>query len=358
MAKAAQVVVAGGPPVTVVPVSRQAASGTINVGDVLDVVFYSGGRAGEAVRNQNLINLESMIAQRTAELQTLLRTYRPDFPDAVAKKDEIRALQARRDQMINAEGIGQNQTLLSLRNQANTLKSEIAAAELILQNKTGQAVQAQKDLREAQDRVATGQDLQRNRMEVQAKTTALNTLQDQINAEKSRQALLEANLTNIIADESKLIAVPRPDRRVELHVTVRQDGRISVSPAGDIAAAGLTTDQLQDALDRRLGMVQPQSQVQIEQPAGPSITARKLTDQSTWVTFTVPLESSQGEFHVFGEVTTSSKKIVASFDEAVHDKPASAKELALRPGTYHLIVVARNMATGRIQTSALDFTVD
>jgi hypothetical protein len=76
------------------------------------------------------------------------------------------------------------------------------------------------------------------------------------------------------------------------------------------------------------------------------------------VTVLVPLGASRDNFHVFGEVTTPTRRVVATFEEAVTGQPAVAKALPMRAGTYHMVVAVKNMATGAARTSALDFTVE
>jgi hypothetical protein len=76
------------------------------------------------------------------------------------------------------------------------------------------------------------------------------------------------------------------------------------------------------------------------------------------VTVLVPLDGSRDLFHVFGEVTAPSQRVVQSFEADVSGQPAVAKTIPLRAGRYHLVVVVKNTASGATHTSALDFTVD
>jgi hypothetical protein len=184
---------------------------------------------------------------------------------------------------------------------------------------------------------------QANMLEVQSKQGAISQVIQQIAQEKQKQALLESSLSNNknlqAQAEANLIANNAAGRQVETQVTVGPDGKISVDSLGDFAAGGKTPAELQAVLG-------PQSTVRIAQSAGKMVTVL------------VPLGASRDNFHVFGEVTTPTRRVVATFEEAVTGQPAVAKALPMRAGTYHMVVAVKNMATGAARTSALDFTVE
>jgi hypothetical protein len=164
----------------------------------------------------------------------------------------------------------------------------------------------------------------------------------QIAQEKQRQTLLEAALANNKNIQSQIEAKLQTDRRMETHITVRPDGRIAVGNAGDIKAAGLSPAQLEATIG-------PNSTIRIEQSAG--------QDRQV-VTVLLPLGSPGEHFHVFGQVNNSAERVVQSFEEDVIGEQATAKGIPLRAGTYHLTVVVKNMATGAVRNSALEFTVE
>jgi GWxTD domain-containing protein len=125
--------------------------------------------------------------------------------------------------------------------------------------------------------------------------------------------------------------------------TVRSDGVISVPFAGDVLAAGLTPSQLDAALVPAL------SGRPIQQTRGVQILQL--------VTVQVPLDFPY-RFHVFGELTTPSQKIVQTFEVAVNKQQAVSRVIPLAPGSYRLTVVVKNQMSGVTRNSALDFTVD
>jgi hypothetical protein len=103
-------------------------------------------------------------------------------------------------------------------------------------------------------------------------------------------------------------------------------------------AAGLTPSQLETAI-------------------GPGATVRVEGAASQLVTVVVPLGSTRDQFHVLGEVTVN-QKIVQAFEDDVNGQQSIAKMLPLRPGSYHLKVDVKNIATGVTKTSTLDFNVE
>jgi polysaccharide export outer membrane protein len=133
----------------------------------------------------------------------------------------------------------------------------------------------------------------------------------------------------------------------DVQVTVRRDGTISVPYAGQVMAAGLTPAELDAAIARAL------SDTPVQQT--PAVRILQL------VSVQVALEGSADGFHVFGEVTTKGRKIVQTFEEAVQGSPGQqsvAKAIPLVAGSYRLTVVVRNLTTGAVRNSELDFTVD
>jgi GWxTD domain-containing protein len=72
----------------------------------------------------------------------------------------------------------------------------------------------------------------------------------------------------------------------------------------------------------------------------------------------VQLGRSKDEWHILGEVTTGSRRVVQSFEQDVSGEPALAKAVLMSPGAYQIKVVAKNKATGAERRKELDFTVD
>jgi GWxTD domain-containing protein len=166
-------------------------------------------------------------------------------------------------------------------------------------------------------------------------------------------AILQSQTAEIEREARSGAQLSAPDQRLDSRVTVRPDGKISIPSTGEIMAAGLTPSQLEASLDSRLGG-RPGSQVRIEQP---------VSQDRRQVTVQVPLDASE-HVHVFGEVTTLAGRVVQSFDKDISAQPAAAKVLPLRmvlplrAGTYRLVVVVKDMATGRTQNSESQFTME
>jgi len=132
--------------------------------------------------------------------------------------------------------------------------------------------------------------------------------------------------------------------REDTRTRVRPDGTISVPFAGEVMAAGFTPSELDAALAHAL------SGSPIQQ--APRVQILEL------VTVQVSLDGSVDWFHVFGQVTTPSRRIVQSFEADVPGRPALARIIPLAAGTYRLTVVVKNQVTGLAHNSELDFTVD
>jgi hypothetical protein len=183
------------------------------------------------------------------------------------------------------------------------------------------------------------ENFQANMPEVQTKQAPIATLNQKISQERQRQALLESDLNDNKNLQSQIQAnlfVPAPRGR-ETRVMVDSNGKI-VLRGREFAATGLTPAELQAAIFAS-------SSVRIEQSA------------SQMVTVLVPLNGSREHFHVFGEVTTG-QQFIQSFETDSTGQPALAKAMPLGAGSYHLVVVVKNMASGASHRSALDFTVD
>jgi hypothetical protein len=153
-----------------------------------------------------------------------------------------------------------------------------------------------------------------------------NLLEAQLNTNKNQQAALYDNQSPAA-------------RQLETRITVPADGKIALPGMGTFTAAGMTPAQLETAI-------------------GVGTNVRTAQSASQLVTVLVPLATTRDHFHVFGEVKTTHGKIVQSFESDTTGQPALAKTVPLRAGTYHLVVVMKNMGTGATHHSELDFTVD
>jgi len=377
----------------IVAAASSAPSGVIGAGDVLDVSLVAAPG-----------NLDQALASKKAECVALLRKYRPEYPGVLACNDQVRSLEQQKrgvtGNVINPQAY---QQLTQLKNEENRTEAQFSGSLTRVNALQKQLSELARQLKEAQDLIASSpaistqyntlaEDLnlakeayqqaakknansskakqakakmetaqlalagfsarnqgrlpdnfQANMLEVQSKQGAISQVIQQIAQEKQKQALLESSLSNNknlqAQAEANLIANNAAGRQVETQVTVGPDGKISVDSLGDFAAGGKTPAELQAVLG-------PQSTVRIAQSAGKMVTVL------------VPLGASRDNFHVFGEVTTPTRRVVATFEEAVTGQPAVAKALPMRAGTYHMVVAVKNMATGAARTSALDFTVE
>jgi GWxTD domain-containing protein len=120
-------------------------------------------------------------------------------------------------------------------------------------------------------------------------------------------------------------------------VTVAPDGKIALD-VGIFTAAGLTPSA-------------------VEAEIGRNATVHIVESATRLVTVVVPLASARDEYHVFAEVTVG-QKIVQTFESDVNGQDAVARILPLRSGSYHLAAVVKNMASGAVTQSKLDFTVE
>ena len=126
--------------------------------------------SNSAVKNQNLINLEQMIAAENVKLQGLQLKYQPTSMDVVAEQDAIALLEKRRDNILKEEGTNGaarpantvvqtrnpqvEQQLTNLRAEENNIRAQIQASVLAIENKTRQAGEVAKQLERANDKVA------------------------------------------------------------------------------------------------------------------------------------------------------------------------------------------------------------
>jgi ACT domain-containing protein len=217
------------------------------------------------------------------------------------------------------------QQLANLSAEEANIAAHMKASAVQLQALEAHIVELSRQQKEAQD---------------QATQSMLANLNLQMAQEKQKQAMLEMTLNNHKNLQNQIEAnLSAAERRMETRVTVAADGKIALNGAGEFMAAGLTPSQLEAA-------IRPNATVRIEQSAGQMVTVL------------VPLGGSKGNFHVFGEMTTPNHRVVQSFEEDVTGQPAVAKAVPLRAGSYHMVVVVKNTATGAQSSSALDFTVD
>jgi GWxTD domain-containing protein len=317
-----------GPAVSVMVPGRRGSTpkpGTIGVGDVLSVEFL----APETAPNQIPL----------ADQQKLLEEAWANAGLAAAELgDHAATLQAVRDAIWE---FGSAVPLAQLQADEKLLQAQLAAADKQLDSTTKQAG----ELAQANSRGASS-----------AMENQLHSLQEQQKQAALYRELLRVTLRDIQNFENQArhsvgANTGAADPRYKATAQVRPDGMISIHLAGEIAAAGLTPAQLQAAVDGALSkfQIRADSQVRIEETA----------DQTKQlVTVAVPLEPAEDQFHVFGEVTTQSRRVVQSFEAAVSRQPAVAKFLPLAAGTYRLVVVSKNMTTGLVRNSELEFTVD
>jgi hypothetical protein len=96
----------------------------------------------------------------------------------------------------------------------------------------------------------------------------------------------------------------------------------------------------------------------LEAAIGESSSVRIAESAAKMVTVLVPLATARDRFHVFGEVKRANGRIVQTFMDDTVGQPAVAQAVPLRAGSYHLVVVTKNMDSGSTYSSELDFTVD
>ena len=191
--------------------------------------------------------------------------------------------------------------------------------------------------------------LEPNTLDLQTKQSAVGNISEKIQSAKQWLVSLESRLNENARQQAQLQAVQGNGGKffgmgiavatdgtiyAATSVTAAADGTITLDNAKNIHAAGLTPAQLEAAI-------------------GPGSSVRILR----MVTVFVPLSATTGNSHVYGQVTAHDR-IVQSFENDVSGGPSTKRSFPLRPGTYHLTVVVKNMATGTSQPSELDFTVD
>jgi hypothetical protein len=268
-----------------------------------------------------VMSLEKQLAESTLELREVQERINAS-PQVIQKYNELQAeLRVAKDEYQAAVKAGNNSDL------TNLAKLKMAAKQSEFANFS----------KENQGRLP--ENFSGNMEEVQTRQAAIATLNQKISDEKQRQTLLESELSNNKSLQSQIQAnlyVPAPRGR-ETRVMVDSNGKIVVR-GREFAASGLTPAQLEAAIGAR-------SSVRIEESA------------SQIVTVLVPLNGSRDRFHVSGEVTAG-QQVMQSFETDSTGQPALAKAIPLRAGSYHLVVVVKNMASGASHRSALDFTVD
>jgi len=121
------------------------------------------------VRNQSLITLDALIANKKAEIEGLQRKYQPGFPDVLKAQDELHALDQHRDQLEKEEGAtpGQPGTtvkqaqnpeaarqLNQLKRDENDILSKIAISKQAVELKQRRIAELSKELRDIQDKIS------------------------------------------------------------------------------------------------------------------------------------------------------------------------------------------------------------
>jgi len=122
----------------------------------------------QTVKNTNLINLESQISAKKAECVGMLRRYQPDFPDVLACNDAVRSLEETRDTIAKADSGGAQpgntvrtvtnpqvaQQLTQLKADENNINGQIRVSVMQVGVFERQLDQLNKELKEAQDKIA------------------------------------------------------------------------------------------------------------------------------------------------------------------------------------------------------------
>jgi uncharacterized protein involved in exopolysaccharide biosynthesis len=122
----------------------------------------------QTVKNQNLINLEQLIANKNSECTALLNKYMAAYPAVTTCNEQKAALEKQRDTIEKNEGVssGGGTTSVSvvnpdsqreldkLKNEEKSILAQIQASALEVENKKRMAAETQRQWKEAQDKVA------------------------------------------------------------------------------------------------------------------------------------------------------------------------------------------------------------
>ena len=122
----------------------------------------------QTVKNQNLINLEQLIANKNADCTALLNQYQPAYPKVISCNEQKTALEKQRDSIEKNEGASSGggvttvnlvnpdvqQELVKLKNEEKSILAQIQASALEVENKKRIAAETQRQYKEAQDKVA------------------------------------------------------------------------------------------------------------------------------------------------------------------------------------------------------------
>ena len=122
---------------------------------------------GQAVKNQNLINLEQSISTKKAECAGLLRKYQPDYPDVQACNDQVKSLEEEKGNIERADGgavqpgsttrvvanSSAAQQLAILKNEENNLTAQIRNSVLQVGVYEKQLAEFNKELKEVQEKI-------------------------------------------------------------------------------------------------------------------------------------------------------------------------------------------------------------
>jgi GWxTD domain-containing protein len=155
-----------------------------------------------------------------------------------------------------------------------------------------------------------------------------------------------------------VIALPRP--------VAQPPDKVDLSLADKVAECGSLEQkytpqhpQLAQCLAELRSMAAQQSPHAAVSQDGIVISAAALTDSVRVVNVLVPLANTGDEFHIIGQITKN-QKLVFTFEEdkSGGGRRSVVKATPLKPGTYHLAIATKNMATGNTKQSELDFTVE
>ena len=265
--------------------------------------------------------------------------------------------------LVTAAGNGQQLTVL--RAEENTLKAALRTSVEQLRDLEQNLERSTQELKVAQEAVASNAEVRRKSDQLlaeaqQAKAEYLRAAAQQPDGDRAKQAKEQLDAKN--GKLAKFVAV---NHRVLLDRS--QAGTLDVQTRQSIVADGSRKIEI---AKQRLAMLESslnvnhEAQIQALQanPATPtvediqSVGPASEQSMSKRVHLLVPLSPTGGKFRVLGQVT-SHNHIVQSFQNDVSGGPSTTVSFSLRPGTYHVTMVVKDMASGTSRTIEYDFTV-
>ncbi|MEI9970668.1 MAG: hypothetical protein WDO73_00705 [Ignavibacteriota bacterium] len=97
---------------------------------------------------------------------------------------------------------------------------------------------------------------------------------------------------------------------------------------------------------------------QLAAAIGPNSSVRIVQAASQAVIIVVPTSSGHDPVHVCGEVKNEQRKLVQAFEVDGTGGSALARSVPLRPGTYHVTVVSKNMASGQTVRTSISRSIE